>query len=481
MLSLSPQKISCATQEFVTTDDVAISKDGQWAAIGENGRCAVWKLTSGVWERNALLELPEGRIGNNAPVVINNDGTLIAFGSGSSPSRGGRVVIYARDNSSWELSDTIFDEAVPNNVNFGISLFLNETSLVVGAIDYVYIFTKTLTNKWKQATKISKNEHCFYAETDPYFLNDIDKIEPREYGASVYLNPQGNILVVGAPGTNITQSKLETGAAFVYSKIGNIWKLTSIVYDENVVAYKDAELVYIAARDEYLEALAEFGSVDPITQEKREIKNSAKAQMDVISLNVNEQTRFGSSVSISSDNTLVVGAPGDSYPYTEIRIVTDPNTGLSEVVEVEVYSTDAGSVSTYDVSLSSYTFRNKIYAEIKKNDVFFGSKVFISNDGNTLYASAPNSKTYVLNEDTDNATPVPRDGSLFKYSKSGNNWVLEQELNPTDGSYSINSESFKNAGSSFSVADSGNLLMITNISKKLINEYNTNEVYYYTE
>ncbi len=86
----------------------------------------------------------------------------------------------------------------------------------------------------------------------------------------------------------------------------------------------------------------------------------------------------------------------------------------------------------------------KVQAQNSETNDRFGSSIALSSDGNTMAVGTP----------LDNVGPNNDQGSVYLFSKSGNNWVLQSQIFASDG---ITDDSF---GSSVSISGDGNTLVV---------------------
>ena len=157
-------------------------------------------------------------------IAANYNHTILAISapSGNINNYTGAGLVYIfTGNNNWIQSNVVSGSDASSGDNFGYSISMNDGGniLAVGAPNknlgslnkcgLVYIFTGSGSN-WIQSTKISGSD-----------CNTGDN-----FGYSLALNKDGNILVVGAPNKNIgTGLNISSGAglSYIFSKQSNSW------------------------------------------------------------------------------------------------------------------------------------------------------------------------------------------------------------------------------------------------------------------
>ncbi|MBX2829360.1 MAG: T9SS type A sorting domain-containing protein [Flavobacteriaceae bacterium] len=187
--------------------------DNEGDAVGNPGHVRVYEFVAGAWEQLGDDIDGEAQEDNSGfSVCLNDAGTLVAIGApfnDDSAPDAGHVRVYEWDGDNWvQVGDDINGEA--SNDRFGSSVSFNTTGgmLAVGGIDnngigHVRVFRK-ISDEWIQ------------------FGEDIDGIGVNDdFGNSVSLNDDGNILAIGAPlfdgGGN------DTGLVQVYRSVLDEW------------------------------------------------------------------------------------------------------------------------------------------------------------------------------------------------------------------------------------------------------------------
>ncbi|MGI8783626.1 MAG: FG-GAP repeat protein [Acidobacteriota bacterium] len=188
---------------------------------GGPGVACVFVKSAGVWVQQAKLNPPDPQPDDAFGSGVAMDGDLIAIGATGDDTPGGTnagaVYVYERNaqgvpgdvaDDTWSLQATVVpSDAKPFHL-FGISVALDQDTLVVGAwgdnvfgniSGSAYVFRRS-GNSWVQEAKL-------YAS---------DPATGDRFG--VFVAVDGNWIVVGANGDSSF-----TGAAYVFERVGSGW------------------------------------------------------------------------------------------------------------------------------------------------------------------------------------------------------------------------------------------------------------------
>ncbi len=179
------------------------------------------------WDGTSWIQAGSDLEGTGHPVILetygiglsfSHDGNTLAIGgSGYSAILGkmGYVRVFTWNDSDWlQIGSDITGEAEFDEFGFSISLNKEGDRLAVGAIGnfgyginqagYVEVFER-VDEEWSQLGE-----------------RIIGEVVGDEFGKSVSLNADGNILAIGAPGYELTEGDEQT-TAYVYSWDGSSW------------------------------------------------------------------------------------------------------------------------------------------------------------------------------------------------------------------------------------------------------------------
>lgn len=408
-------KVETISQEISTIDNVAISSNGSWALIGENGKVGIFTRTGTNWRRKETIEFSEGEFGTNLPLAINDHGTLFAIGSGKAPAKMGSVVVYERNGNVITNTSQLTGKQDPS---FGKAVAISNDTIIITSDIALYVFNRSNTNEWVQTSKIGKNDHLKYSANDQFLVADSDMFELLDFGASVAA--LDDIIVVGAPGTNITQSSkaaISAGAVAVYFKAGSTWKFRTLLFH-----------------------------------------------------NPTDYANLGASVSLSSNGLVLAGAPGTSLMFNSTSYL---NVGAAQLFRV-----------VKNGNLADVTHIREFTANIGRQDLAgypipftdneqFGKCVRITKAGDRIYISHHGLRTY----ERDSVPPesVFLDGCIREYIHNGI-WEYSADINILQH---FSTEPRSNFGASFDLDEAGNMLAITDMSLNAINQNINNQVMYF--
>jgi hypothetical protein len=220
--SIGTQLAELEASDTVTGDNcgVSVAISGTTAVVGADnyangaGRVYVFTETATAWEQAAELEGSD-TVGSSSTFLgdvfgwsVAISGTTVVVGAYNAKGAG-RAYVFTKTATGWEQvaelkgSDTVTDD------NFGWSVAISGTTVVVGAYSVkfagrAYVFTKTATG-WKQTAELKGSDTV---------TGDDD------FGWSVAIS--GTTVVVGAP----SHAGYE-GRAYLFTKTVAGWKQTA--------------------------------------------------------------------------------------------------------------------------------------------------------------------------------------------------------------------------------------------------------------
>jgi len=302
----------------------------------------------------------------------------------------------------------------------------------VTAAGAVYVFTRdSVTQHWSQQA---------YVKASNTGANDW-------FGVSVSLSHNGNILAVGADGSQ------GAGAAYLFVRdINNNWSQKDNLQGSNTVAgdqfghsvdlSSDGNTLVVSAPREDGIAV-DSGAVYLFT---RGISAVWSEQAYLKASNAGNNDWFGEIVRLSGDGaTLAVGAPKENS--AEIGI---GGTGLGNS------ALDAGAVYLFTRNLSNVWIQQE-YIKASNAAAFdlFGSSMSLSFDGNTLAVSALGEDSAATGINGNQADNVARgSGAVYLFNRSTNVWSQHAYIKAS------NTDSRDEFGFSLSLSSDGNTLAV---------------------
>ena len=330
----------------------------------DSGAVYIFVRNSGVWSQQGLpLKALDLAAGDQFGAAVALDGDTLAIGApqfeSGATANTGKVYIFTRTGATWTQQTTI-EGSTGADDNFGLSLALDNDTLVVGApledaggitdSGAVYIFTGSGASWSPQGVALT--------------ASNAEAGDDDQFGASVAID--GDTIVAGAPfeDGDDSGSQDDSGAVYVFTRTLGVW-----------------------------------------SQQGLPLKAG----------NVDDGDEFGTSVAISGES-LAAGAPGEdgadnaseddsgaTYVFTrsggtwtqqgnEIKSTTvtaDAFLGVSVALEGDLLAAGAdaegtgnGAVYTFTRNSSVWTQQDEVTADNAEADDGFGE--FIALDGDTL-------------------------------------------------------------------------------------------------
>jgi hypothetical protein len=399
---------------------LALSADGNTIAIGASGESSnatgiggdqtnttqssagavyVYTRTGGVWSATPTYIKSSNTLGAQFfgyAVSLSADGNKLAVGafgersnatgiggdqSNTSLSNAGAAYVYTRTAGVWSPSPVYIKASntkSEQHFGFGLSLSADGSTLAVGAFGEA----SKATGVGGDQTDVSMNGAgavYVYASaagvwsTTPTYLKASNTKAFQEFGATLALSNDGNVLAIGAwgekskatgVGGDQTDASLgQAGAVYVYARSAGVWS---------------ASPTYIKA------------------------SNTAVGQL------------FGYALALSGDgNTLAVGGPGDASNATGINGNAADNSAPL-----------AGAAYVYTRSASAWL---SVIVYVKPSNTKangrFGQGVALSSDGLTLAVGAGGEASSAVGIGGNQAdSSSPGSGAVYVYSLSGGTW-----------------------------------------------------------
>jgi len=305
----------------------------------------------------------------------------------------GAAYIFAQSGSNWAQQQVLSASDGNPNDNFGWSVSVSGTTLVVGSPNAgnqtegaAYIFTQS-GSTWNLQQRISSSDPA---------LN-------QNFGYSVSLSEKGSAVAIGAPYRAAISKKPSKpaaplqGSAYVFTQTGNSWtqqqKLTAKDgntgdYFGNSVSLSGTTLV-VGAQGILVNTSIRTGAAYVFTQSG----STWSQQQKLLAKDANHDDEFGGSVSISG-TTIAVGA----YFAT---VVGHPRWG---------------AVYVFTQSGTSWAQQQKLSAKDGNTGDFFGWAVSVA--GNNVAIGVPDA----------NVGGNPRQGAAYVFTQSGSNSNQQQNF-----------------------------------------------------
>ena len=392
--------------------------------------------------------------GSNATGINGNQDDDSAYSSGA-------VYVYTRSGAGWLQQAYLKASNTGANDQFGnaVALSADGNTLAVSAVfedsgatgingnqadnsveesGAVYVFSRT-GNAWTQQAYIKAS-------------NTGGRDDGDTFGYTIALSDDGATLAVGAPsedssatGSNSDQadnSAVGAGAVYVFTRAGGTWSQQAYVKSSNTRA--NSLFGYSVALNSNGDTLAAGafdedggkGAVHVLVRRGTAWTEQARLQAS----NAERADSFGASVTIADDgNTIAAGA------LDEDSFLTNINPG-DRGAEDQSTDTSAGAAYVFTRSGNAWSQQAFIKASNTGKEDWFGVRLALSGDGNTVVISAPN-------EDGDNDA-APEAGAVYVYSRAAGAWSHQVYLKGST------TEQFDEFGSSVALSRDGRTMAV---------------------
>jgi hypothetical protein len=421
-------------------------------------------------------------------IALSGDGNTMAVGAPleSSAAKGingkgandpgqssGAVYVYARNGNRWAQQAYIKASNPGPDDQFGylVGLSADGQTLVVSApyedssatgvngnqednsvenSGAVYVFSRT-GSTWAQQAYLKAS-------------NTGEKDEGDQFGYSLAVSGDGNTVVVGAIGEDSASTGINgnqndnsaggSGAAYVFTRSGNAWSQQA--YVKSSTAARNALFGYSVALSANGDTLA-VGAFDE-DRGKGALYIFARGgatwsqQARVQAATLDPQDSMGCWVAISDDgNTIAAGALDEDTLAPGINAVKSGDSGRTDAPD----DTSAGAAYVFVRSGTAWTEQANFKASNVGRDDWFGVRLALSGDGNTLVVGAPNEDSAAKGingkQDDDSADGA---GAAYLFTRTGSTWKQEYYVKGS------NTEKFDEFGSSMALSRDGRTVAI---------------------
>lgn len=429
-----------------------------------------------------------GHAGNTA--AVSDDGNTIAVGaphenSGAKGINGnqtdtsvysaGAVYVFTRKGSAVTQQAYVKASNPSPSANFGSSVALSRDGNTMAVAAYyessaasgingnqndrsiteagaVYIFTRTGTT-WSQQAYLKASNTGNAAVGDGFAEGD-------QFGYAIALSADGNTLAVGAIGEDSNaigingdqadNSANQSGAVYVFNRAGATWAQQAYVKSSmtrpNVLFGYSIGLN--AAGDTL--AVAEFdadrgkGALYVVTRSGSSWSHQARIQ----AANAENGDSLGYSLAISDDgHTLVAGAADEDCMI--------PGVNPSPCDKDQPEDNSSGAAYVFVRTGSSWAQQAFLKSSHPSKEDWFGVRISVSGDGNTVAVSAPNEDSAAKGingkQDDDSAAEA---GAVYVFTRSGTTWAQQAYVK------SSNSRAGDEFGSSIALSQDGRTLLV---------------------
>jgi hypothetical protein len=421
-------------------------------------------------------------------IALSGDGNTLAVGAPleSSAAKGingkgandaghssGAVYVYARSGNRWTEQSYIkaSNPGSDDQFGFGVALSGDGNTLVVSApyedsgatgvngnqddnsienSGAVYVFSRT-GSTWSQQSYIKAS-------------NTGEKDEGDQFGYSISVSDDGNTLAVGAIGEDSASTGINgnqsdnsaggSGAAYIFTRSGNAWSQQA--YVKSSTAARNALFAYSVALSANGDTLAAGafdedrgkGAVFVFTRSGA----TWSQQADIRAKEGDRGDSMGCWVAISDDgNTIAAGALDEDTLTPGINVVKSGDSGVVDAPD----DTSAGAAYVFVRTGTTWTEQANFKASNVGRDDWFGVRLALSGDGNTLVAGAPNEDSAAKGingkQDDESADGA---GAAYLFTRTGSTWKQEYYVKGS------NTEKFDEFGSAMALSTDGRTMAV---------------------
>ena len=445
-------------------DSVALSGNGLTLAVGAPNESSGAKGVNG--DQNDTSVYSAGAVYVYTRPNANGAWTQQAYVKPSNPQPGaefGHVVTLSADGNTMAVS-AYFEASAAKGING------NQNDDSIPQAGAVYVFTRRGA-AWTQQAYV-KASNTGEAGTEGNF-GDGD-----QFGFSVSLSDDGNTLAVGAnaedsnaKGINGDQndnSMQSAGAVYVYARSGTTWTQQAYVKAPNTTANvqfgysvalsADGNTLATSAFDEGGSSRAILGANGPFPQGRNgtgaiyvytRAGGAWSLQSYLKASNAENGDSLGVMVSISDDGNTVAGGILDEDCLATGVNPSDP------CDHDQPSDTSTGAVVVFIRNGTQWAQQAFIKASNTGKEDWFGSRLQLSGDGNTLAASAQleDSGGQGVNGKQDDKS-AQEAGAVYFFTRSGTTWAQQAYVKAT------NNEAFDEFGSSVALSRDGRTLAV---------------------
>ena len=440
-------------------DSVAISGDGNTMAVGAPN------------ESSSAM----GIDGNQNDASMYNAGAVHVFArrgdtwteqayvKASNPGVGdefGRVVVLSADGNTMAVSAS-FEASRATGIDG------NQADDSLPQAGAVYVFARR-GDTWSQQAYLKASNTGRAGTADEFANGD-------QFGFSLAMSDDGATMAVGAnaedsaaTGINGNQrddSKQSAGAVYVFTRAGSSWTQQAYVKATNsdeddqfgyaVSLSADGGTLAVGSFDENGSARRINGPYDTERNGSGAVYVFTRAgtawteQAYIKASNAEEADSLGAAVSLSDDgNTLVAGSLDEDCPATGVN----PSQPCDNDQESDA---SVGAVYVFARTGTTWTQQAYIKASNTGREDWFGSRLALSGDGNTLAAAAQLEDSGATGidgrQDDDSAAEA---GAVYLFARTGTTWSQQAYLKGS------NTEAFYEFGSSVALSRDGATLAV---------------------
>jgi hypothetical protein len=357
----------------------------------------------------------------------------------------GSSVVLSRDGNTMAVA-AYYESSAATGVNG------NQDDRSIPEAGAVYVFTRS-GNNWSQQAYLKASNTGTAASGEGVAEGD-------QFGYAIALSADGNTLAVGAIGedSNATgingdqtdNSANQSGAAYIFSRRGTSWSQQAyvkstmtrpnILFGYSIGISGNGDTVAVAEYD----ADRGKGALYVLVRQGDVWAHQARIQAE----NGEPQDSLGYSLAISEDGNTVAAGAADEDCLT-------PGINPPGCEADQALNTSAGAAYVFVRNGTTWSQQAFLKASNPGKEDWFGVRIAISGDGNTVAVGAPNEDSAATgingNQDDDSAQEA---GAVYVYTRSGTTWVQQAYVK------SSNTGAGDEFGSSIALSRDGKTLLV---------------------
>ena len=437
---------------------VALSGDGNTLAVGAPYESSGAKGINGNQNDNSIYS--SGAV--YVFVQRNGNWAQQAYIKASTPGQGdkfGHYVSLSQDGNTLAVS-AVFEASAAKGING------NEKDRSIPQAGAAYVFTRTGTT-WSQQAYIKASNTGEAGIGDQ--LGDGD-----QFGFSLNLSADGNTLAVGAiaedsnaKGVNGDQENNlapGAGAVYVFTRAAGKWSQQAYLKQSNtdnanlfgyaVGLSADGNTLAASAYDEASSAREIDGVMDKGRRGSGAIyvftrSGTTWAQTAYLKAhNAESQDSLGYDLAISQDGNTIAGGAGDEDCLA---------TGINPPGCDNDYRTDTSTGAAYVFVRTGGKWKEQAFIKASNpgKEDWFGSRLALSGDGNTMAVSAQTENGNSKGIDGNQADKTAEDsGAVYLFTRTGDTWAQKAYVKGT------NTDAYDEFGSAPALSKDGKVLAI---------------------
>ena len=334
---------------------------------------------------------------------------------------GGTLTGHAGNAMAISQDGTTMAIGAPHESSGAKGINGNQNDKSVYSAGAVYVFTKA-GNSWAQQA----------------YVKASNPMQSANFGSTIALSRDGNTMAVaayyessaatGINGNQDDRSIPEAGAVYVFTRTGTTWAQQA--YVKSSMTRANVLFGYgvgLSANGDTL-AVAEYdadrgkGALYVLTRTGGVWTHQARIQ----ATNGEPQDSLGYSIAISEDGNTIAAGAADEDCLT-------PGVNPPGCDHDQSDNTSAGAAYVFVRDGATWTQQAFLKASNPGKEDWFGVRIAISGDGNTVAVGAPNEDSAAKGINGDmNDNSADEAGAVYVYTRSGTTWTQQAYVKPSN-------------------------------------------------